>query len=263
MLRRFFQACHYLSFDVILGALLLMQLTSAHLKVSISWVHFLLLAIGIWIIYTIDHLLDSKKVPHTQRARYVFHARHRQKLSLATCVLLPLAAIFACLLEVKIIIFGIILSLFAGLYLLVQQKLARGHFKEIYIAFAYTLGILLCPFVLGELFDVVLFFLLFIAALLNLLIISDFEYEEDHQDGFSSIATILQSGYLDQFIYAVASAGIALVLIAPVSDLSLFFLSIYAIYILIFLKKRWFIKRSRYRYLLDGAFTLPLLWIWL
>ncbi len=260
MLKPFIQAFYYLSIDIIIGAVVLLHFFSKQFEVEISWQVYVLLALVVWLIYTFDHLRDAKKAPKTSRQRYLFHTQHERPIVIAMGIVAIVALAGVFFLPLKLIIGGLILSLFCVFYVFFQKKLALAGWKEGYIALIYSGGIFLAPTVYSGKFEVIPFLLLFSLSGINLLIFSLLEVEEDETDRFSSIAIVLGKRKTERLIFSVFSIGMSVAILTVYNSplVSVFFTISFLLYGVILLFPRWAKKSNRYRAIGDGVFMLPL-----
>lgn len=140
----FLQTLHYLSLDVVLGA------------VASSWMFWkipdgngvanlpsiLVLGICTWIIYILDRLLDNLK-SEPEDARHQFHFQHQYYLQVGIIILFLIAAIVAFFLPRNVIYFGIALSVVLLIYFYILQKKSKSanyqYFKEVFTSAIYSL----------------------------------------------------------------------------------------------------------------------------
>ena len=251
-----------LSLDIVAGAVILLRFFSSQLSIEIPLVVYVLLGCSVWLIYTIDHVKDSKRAQVGDRARYKFHLHHAKALYIVAILLFLICFSSAFLLTRELLFAGSLLFLLSGLYLGIHRFLAKWGLKEGYIALIYTCGILVSPFTIAERIEWDLFWLLFLLTLSNLMLFSMFEKEEDKADGFDSIATVVHPQKVDRIIFSCISVGITTILLGELSLLKGYFLLAFALYVGLFSNQRWAKSRSRYRILGDGVFLLPILMEW-
>lgn len=167
---RFFRTLHFLSIDVVLGAVSLhMMIFHALLHVWPRWEYDALLGISVYLIYGIDRQIDNLSADVSDEL-HVFHAKYR-------CVLISLMLALVCVnivllyrIEMELVRFGIALLFLLGGY---WAAWVKGIFtscwgsKEIFTAAIYSMGVLL-PSTFNADFPFDLGFVLFLLALLNL-----------------------------------------------------------------------------------------------
>jgi len=263
ILIRFYRVFNLLSLDVASGAVISSLYFSKLLSVTSRVQGMLALCFAAWVIYTVDRLLDIRKLSSTPASeRHQFHLRY-QKMLWPLSLLASLAAI--CLvyfLRPPVLIGGIFLSLLTGLYLILQKYLKA---KEFFVATIYTAGVLLASLSVTSIEVSYTQYLLigqfFIVALINLLLFSWFEYDADKQDGHSSFAIRCGKTKTGRWLISLAAINLLLsllivfktsLLLAP-----LLFLSMTMILTIIFLFHTYFQVNARYRLLGDAVFFIP------
>jgi len=180
----------WLSLDIVLGAIIFLKFLAELYKLSIPGTVYLALAIAIWLIYTVDHLIDSRQLIHSD-ARREFHRRHRHKIIFFAGIAAVVGLIDIYFLPIEIIRTGTILAACCVMYLMLVYYLPKLWFKEIIVALGYAAGIFLAPLTLLDtllFIDLVLFFQLVLLAIVNLLVFSVYDKEIDTKNGFSSLA---------------------------------------------------------------------------
>ena len=258
---RVYRLLQHLSIDIVFGAVILLHFFSKAYNVSINWSAYCLLGSSIWLIYTIDHLRDSKSAESGTRERYVFHSRYRSQLKATVIIVTFLSLICLYFVPIEIIVSGGILGGFCIVYVLFQASIAKKGLKEFYIAIVYTFGILLVPISLTRQFDLHTFFILLILSFLNLVIFSWFEIDEDKEDSFRSIATQLGRDKSSKLILSILSVGFALgvTAIASNSIYTYYLIGVLVIFSLLVFQRNWAKQRDRYRTIGDAVFLLPIL----
>jgi hypothetical protein len=191
------QLISWLSIDVVFGAMAGMLFFSELLHVRLEWGIFALLALAVWSIYTLDHLLDARRESSDLSPRHQFH----RKFSTALFALLVAVLLFGGLGAVWILGLGrelLLSGLLAGLivlsrFLIWKAGPALSWLKELSIAAYYVMGISWMPLLRAEAIDRVwevygFFAAYLILAFLNLLILSFLDRKEDQSAGFTSAA---------------------------------------------------------------------------
>ena len=265
------------SVDVILGSVacgaMAVSITGA--KPALEW--WFVLPMTVWVIYTLDHILDGRKVKtKAHNVRHLYHYIYRKRI----IYFLAFAAITAggmafLFLDIKIIIFGLVVGCITGIYLITNKifKNRRSPVfqKELWIALIYTAGIWGGLLTLVN-FDVpiitwVLIGAFFLTALSNLVLYSVLEEREDRMDGFSSAAIRFGVRNAANFFYtivllsAVASITILFAQGAGIREKSagIIIFIMDAVLFSIMYRKDFFLKKERYRIYGDGIFLLPAL----
>jgi len=215
-----------LSLDVVLGAIAGMLFFSDLLEAKISVSIYFLLGMAVWSIYTWDHLMDGRSaLGKPQSPRHQFHQQNFR-------FLLPL--VFSCILfggllffslgemefiQTRGIVLGTVTVIWMGFLKIAGSKLS--WLKEISTALIYVLGISLAPFAsldmeLVDNFSNVFAVIYFLAALVNLLILSYLDAEEDQKDGFGSVLLLIPKTSLKNLIMLLGMIGIGVLLVLVV-----------------------------------------------
>lgn len=226
ILRNILNYFNILSLDVVLGAMAGMLFFSDLLDVDIPGSAYFLLGMAVWSTYTWDHLMDSRSVlGKNQSLRHQFHQKYFRFLLplvfsciLIGCVLLFFSGDLKFLLTPGIVL-GAVIVVWMGFLKIAGTKVSG--LKEIVTALIYVLGISLGPFVSLD-FDLVdknfyiFAFIYFLAALVNLLILSFLEAEEDQKDGFGSALVLIPKAGLKNLILLLAMTGIGILSVLAV-----------------------------------------------
>lgn len=220
---------HYfnlLSFDVVLGAMAGMLFFSDLLEVEISASVYLLLGMAVWSIYTWDHLMDARSaMGKPQSTRHQFHQKHFRFLlpMVFSCILVGGILFFSFndlkFLKIPGIVLGSVTVIWMGALKIVGPKIS--WLKELSTALIYVSGISLAPFSIVD-FDLidknayVFFIIYFLAALVNLLMLSYLDEEEDRKDGFGSVLVLIPKTGLKNLIILLAMTGIGMLMVLGV-----------------------------------------------
>lgn len=146
-LRTYLQVAHWLSLDVVLGAMLsssaVWRLPDG--KGAVNLWAVVGLGMAVFVIYATDRLVDLSSGVATATPRHRFHGQYRahlRRVVLGVCVLCMLGLWF---LPQSIIWFGGSLALGCGVYLWLVSRLPSTHWfqssKEFFVAAAYTIGV--------------------------------------------------------------------------------------------------------------------------
>ena len=146
------QTLHYLSLDVVAGAVLssLMFWKMPDGLDRPNVLALIVLGICTWVIYIFDRLLDNIKSA-SQDARHQFHFDNQYYLQVIIIVLSVLALFLVFFLPKPVIVFGMAFSVFLLLYFRVLQKKtsdsAYQYYKEIATALLYSVPVIGSAFV--------------------------------------------------------------------------------------------------------------------
>lgn len=150
------------------------------------------LGVTVWIIYTLDHLLDARKVKHVAASqRHRFHQQHFNKLVVLVVVAVIVDFLLILLIRRPILNWGIGLSLIVILYLAFQQRLKS--YKELVVSFLYSAGVLLPALSLTDIqfsiAEILLMVSFMLTALINLIVFSRYDFKRDIRDQHFSVVT--------------------------------------------------------------------------
>lgn len=155
-MKNFLQQAHWLSLDVMLGAiignLVFWQLPTGNGKVEM--VASIVLGVAVFVIYSADRLFDLRNLAISNTQRHAFHDKHKKVLWEIIIILSFFSAIFAFTLPAKILALGLSLAVVVLIYLLAVNKLPNNNFlsiaKEPLTAIIYTIGIVGTAFITKE-----------------------------------------------------------------------------------------------------------------
>lgn len=270
----------YLSLDVVIGSLAMGGFACVILQVRPQPLWWFILASSVWIIYTLDHLLDGWKARGSARIeRHNFHYNNRRLLLV---ILLTLSIITAGLslvfLEKEIIIAALIIVLLSFIYFGIVFFFSKspGPFlqKEFIIALIYISGIWLGPLFwsAGLPSSEVLLIMagLFLLAWSEGILAAYFEVDQDLYDGHTSFARLFGRQTTRHFLvilYLLVVIGMLVVLLQS-SDLilmsgAIIILVMNHLLLICMRYPSYFAKNSRYKWLGELVFWLPaLLIVW-
>ena len=265
---RLYKIFTWLSLDITVGAIVFMNFLSQEFETLAHWSESAALGISVWLIYTIDHLLDVRAASSLVSDRRKFHQRYFNTLVIVCGVLVCLGIWVISFLQREIVIYGAIIALIAAGYLVLAHFQRGPLFKEVQIAIGYAIGVSLIPFVRIEILEAwkwLVLALLFLTALTNIVLFSWYEIEEDRKEGFKSIVLYLGGGRVTIFLwllFGLCSGGVfGLVVLEASNWLVIFFLLSTLINLLIWRLPKIFGLNNSYRVIGDGVFLLPLIWM--
>lgn len=262
---KFIHFIQSLSLDITVGAVIMTMFVAEVFGVHLD-LHMLIgLAIAIWLIYTVDHLLDAKKSKaEATNPRHSFHQKYfKQMIGLALMV-------FAYglwnlnFLPESTILFGLFLAGTSGIYLAYSYLSKKPFSKELFAAFVYTAGIVTAPIsLMNEVswYELLLMLQLLTLAYANLLIIPLFEHDIDVQDRHASVATLKGASAVKQRVLLICSLNVVFVAFQfngplPQAVPIIFALMTFVLFTLIN-RQDLFRKYQLFRILADGIFFLP------
>jgi 4-hydroxybenzoate polyprenyltransferase len=257
-----------LSLDVAAGAVVCTLFFANIMNVKILPQGSISLGLTVWIIYTADHLLDTRKLKQdASTERHRFHQRHFKSLFLLLIIAILVDVSQVYFLRSIVFMDGLFLAFLVGIYFLIQQRI--GFLKELLGAILYTAGVLLIPLSVND--QLSLPFILLIVqfgtiAWINLLLFSWIDKPMDEKDKHHSFATtfgfVITQRVLLFLFSVIAVLMVIQLLIFPINALAIWILSLMAMFLLwIFLKRDYFEKEDRYRLLGDAVFLLPIIYL--
>ena len=268
---KLFKILHLLSFDVVLGAIVC-NIMFWKLNKPLPKHYFLVVVIlgfSVWIIYILDRLLDNRKVDNHPTERHIFHQQNALVLWYFIGLLMLICSILVFYLPANIIIFGIIITLFTGIYLLIVSKISSKnnlqHYKEpitsiVYVSAVFGTTILHNPLVYSLIVGIIFLLIVF----QNLLLFSLLEFKKNTNSHnlaehfgikksnkiviLITLLIIISGYYLIHFSTSNYQNRVVIIEI---------FMSIFLLIINIF--DNFFLVNDRYRWVGDSIFLLPLL----
>ena len=263
---RFFQYINILSLDIVGGAIASALFFGKILKVEIKPIGLIALGLTVWVIYTIDHLRDARKIAHPAATlRHRFHQENFRVLLVLLFIAIIADAIAIFFIRRQVFEWGLILTAVVALYLIFHRSLR--FLKELFVASLYTAGVLLLSVTVSrvqlEMVHYVLIIQFAIAAWTNLLLFSWFDHVFDQRNAQNSFVTILGRSTAQAFLYGLFIASFLLTIVqlpmkiqlAPVLVLLLMNATLF----LIFMFRVRLEKDDRYRLIGDAVFLFPLL----
>ncbi|GAB4023400.1 UbiA prenyltransferase family protein [Spirosoma koreense] len=275
----YLRTIYYLDFLVVIGAVLSNRMAARLSDVEpIHWATPLVLALVVFIIYTVDRLLDVRKYEADARSqpltdRHQFHRRHANLLWRVVGGAAVVALVLTFFLPGSVIKFGIALGLICAAYVGAVFRLPPRHpallLKEPLVAVLYAAGVWGSVWVQRPTVDKidVTECLMFLGiAFQNLLLFAVLEQYETPDQPVFSLATEWGRDRCDLILrwltFGIVAVGFILCFLT--SDrfaqrsalmLTLMSLTLYAIQ----RYPAYFLKNERYRWLGDGVFWMPAL----
>jgi 4-hydroxybenzoate polyprenyltransferase len=268
-LLRAYRYINILSIDTALGAVVCAMFFAKLISANV-WIYGkIALGLSVWIIYTADHLMDARKVKgEASSERHRFHQRHFRVLLIFMIVAIVIDLVVVSFMRRSLLEYGIALSVVVALYLLISRYLKM--LKEVFIAFIYTVGVMLPA--LGDrehLMDqwaLLIMFNFFLIAVANLLVFSWFDVQKDRTDGHPSFVTFYGRQKTRVIVYGLFCALVAIsIYIAMFRTYELFPVLILfimmSILLLILRFDTYMAKEDRFRFAGDAVFFLPAIYL--
>src|SRR5688572_24614318 len=138
-----YRIIRHLSIDVAIGASSMMGLVAAFLGVDVDSIYYFLLFLITWLIYTTDHLMDARSIPHdANTARHRFHQTYYKPILTAAIlgifvfiILIP-RDIGIGLFYHALVLAGLVILYFLSL-IWARKTQFRYVLKELFIALCY------------------------------------------------------------------------------------------------------------------------------
>lgn len=258
-----------LSIDIAIGAVISAAFFAKLLHVDLTHQAFGALGLTVWIIYTTDHLLDTRKLKEKAlTTRHKFHQRNFKSLFVLVIIMSVVDIVMITYIRKPVFIWGVVLASLVIIYLLAQRYLL--FLKEIFAAILYSSGVIMPALVQAELqisfYASLLITQFFIVVLMNLLLFSWFDRDIDFkQNSQSFVVTVGEKAsqlVLTLLAFLNIAIGIFIILSScSMSVQSLIILSMTAVLVFIFLFKDYFAIHDRYRFLGDAIFLFPAVYL--
>ncbi len=186
-----------LSFDIVFGALCGAFFASLIFNLSPSVYFYITLASAVWVIYTLDHILDGKRMnENPEKSSDTLHHRYRNIFIFLILIISALNLYLVInFLEKEYLFFGFSTLALVMFYLLlnyISRKHKRYFPKEFIIAALYTWGIFGgFLFLKGTITNLQILIMVnyLLLVLINVLLFSLIEVEKDKANLFHSFAT--------------------------------------------------------------------------
>jgi len=260
-----YRIINLLSIDVALGAICSALFFARLLGVNILPYGLISLGLTVWIIYTVDHLMDARRInAQAATARHQFHQQHFNTLFVVVLITMAANAVIIFFIRKPVLISGVIVALLVGVYLVVHRYL--NFLKEVFIALFYTIGVLLPSIAVTSVdyseWPWIVIVQFFITALINLILFSWFDYEKDLLDGHRSFVTVLGVAASKVFIGILFVSILILTVIADTSGMSsIVILVMNSVLLTVSVFHQYFAINDRFRLAGDVVFFVPLLYL--
>ena len=233
----------------------------------------------VWLIYTLDHLLDARILKDdSAKPAYRWHWQYRKilwpvLLAAGAC----LAIVSLVFLPGRILVFGCILGSIVILYTLVNQGKRRLHrkylFREGWISLIYTAGVWGAPLLyhgsIPDLATQLAIMVYLLLVMINVLIYTYHEYRLDLAASQLTLATVTGRKTTRHLLRLLMLCVLTLILAAFLilddagqPNAYYLLLGMAGGLGLILSFPRFFSKHARYGILADGLFLLPGLLLW-
>ncbi len=233
------------------------------------------LSIGLWVIYTLDHLLDGLSIGgNASSVRHREHfLKHKQIARLILFGSISLIVLSFWLPETYysyIVFLCVVTSLHFWInYTLSVRFIALRHFKEVFVAFVVTIGFVITPILEAQPFKdvnqlIYIFIFFYLINLSNLFLFSYFDKERDQKDNMITIAHFYGLDKLRWLIYLGVGVSFIVLVISYmhgyISGVSfLIFLAMQTTLLGIIIFPSFFRTNDRYRFFGDLIYLYPLI----
>jgi len=263
-----------LCIDVVVGSVLSGLFITRILNVEPGWAYWIVLPLSVWIVYTLDHLIDAnrlKNYAHTNRHRFVY--RYFLPILVLVIFLIVINFILVILfLNIDVLFFGISVGLFTAFYFFLLHLAGSRSFlflqKEFFVALIYSVGLWGVPSLLSN-FNFSdqqwYLFVSFIAlAISNTMVLSIYETETDKKDGHSSFplnfGTKVSNSTVSVLVFLVFVSSIYLIVTMDeliIRTAAKIFIIMAMLTIVLISFPQLFRKNQLYRILTEIIFWLP------
>jgi 4-hydroxybenzoate polyprenyltransferase len=196
-----YRILHYLSIDIVLGALASSCFAARLFATDPGWVWWITLALTVWLLYTGDHMLDAwKHRKKIERDLHYFMMKNRKSLvwSMGVIAVVDLLLIFNLLdqelMKYALFLSGLVLVFYAMRHVFRKNRILRIP-GEFFILLLYMAGTWLGPVLASEITLEAghsLVALIFAGVLLmNLGVITLYDMNLDKRMGIASMAQLL------------------------------------------------------------------------
>ncbi|MGK7389326.1 MAG: hypothetical protein ACNS60_03220 [Candidatus Cyclobacteriaceae bacterium M2_1C_046] len=203
------------SIDIALGAVVVTWFLGEVARVSIPWQIYLIISLAVWSIYTIDHLLDAKKLgDKTGPERYSLHQTNVKAIIILVGLAMGTALFFAfTALPGELLYYGFILSGFTLVYFLLRLflKILFSGLKELMAAIIYTAGVAIPSYHFMESFDFYFFLVvlqLFCLVFGNLLICAIWDENWDRTNAYDSMAVLFGRRFINKILLSLIAIAL-------------------------------------------------------
>jgi len=206
----FVQFVNTFSLMVVVGSVSTAFFFVRYFKADMPFSFYWVLASGVWIIYTIDHLRDGARLKENASfLRHAVHYRYRNFLvpSLVAVALFDVVLILFFF-DKSLIINGLVMGAFVLIYFVLFYLFRLSvttWLKEVFVAFMVVAGMVIYPGLAGnmslEAGDMLIICIFFVLNYINLMLFTYFDFEGDIRNEVQSIATVLGKAKTLQWIY--------------------------------------------------------------
>ncbi len=269
----FLRLFNTLSFDVVAGSAFSSLLVVKLLNVQPGWAYWLVLPISVWVVYTLDHIIDAYRLKkQASTYRHIFHFQYLKPILIIIGVI-SILNLFVILfwLEKEIIYFGLILSVATIAYLLLIHLIGKKSSflpKEVLVSTIYTCGVWGGPVALNNYYlipsQIILLIIFFLLVLSDVLLLSFYEIDSDKKDKHSTMAVNFGKSGTRNIILLILLMVFATSIFIIFSDDIMMYRTIAKLFLIMGLIQIFIIgfpviliKNNLYRYFVEWIFWIP------
>jgi 4-hydroxybenzoate polyprenyltransferase len=273
---KFYRYFHFLSLDIVLGALATSCLASQLLGARPGWIWWLSLAFTVWLLYTGDHVLDAwKHRKQSNRDMHLFIFKHR-RLMLWSMGVIGIGDIFLIfnfldrtMLKIALLLGGLVFLFYAMRHIFRRNRVLFIP-GEVFVLLIYLAGTWMGPYlarteILQPTHGLIALMMAGI-LMLNLGIISLYDVKLDTRLGISSLARVIGNKTTRNLMLATA-LGIFLLAVlqflvygaGPTSQFALILSGMALLLLLVLLYPSRFRKQEAYRLVADAVLYMGFL----
>ena len=269
MIPRVKKIVNNLSLSFTVSSSLCAFVVSKTLIIPLSWAHYIILSLSVWLIYTLDHVVDSSKPGSQEIERYEFHKRYFSQLRIA---MLLVALVILCslfFLPLNTLLAGLLVLIICIGYMVLIRKIDTiRRKKEKFAALCITMGVVgmvvLPSFPSFKLVYLFVFLCFYILCLQNLYLFSFFERVNDKMLGFGTEVSLWTKEEFDnrmKSLFVLAFIFNLFLLQFGQRFLSLFlvFMLMELVLFILWTRSQDFQANERYRFMGDAIFFISVI----
>lgn len=256
-----------ISVDVALGAVVSSLFFAKIMNANVRAFAYVALGLTVWIVYTIDHLLDAKRLTVTASTqRHKFHQHNFNTLIVLVVFAMIIDGFAVLSIRSSLLAAGLLLSSVIAFYLLLQRYLSP--FKEFFGGILYTAGVVLPAALFGTEVNtgqnILLIIHFTIVVWMNLFLFSMFDHVHDKTHNYVSFTTKMGETKTKIVIVVLFLFSI-FIWVYQLNNhdryASSILLLMNIVLFVIFWKKESLADNELYRFAGDAVFLLPLIYI--
>jgi hypothetical protein len=266
---RLFQIMNILSIDVAFGAAISCLFFAKLCNVEIFPIELVVLILTVWIIYTMDHLMDARGLTRpASTKRHRFHQLNYSAIRGWLFVAGIVNVTLICFIRRPLYLTGGALTLMICFYFLFQRR--QEAFKEVAGAVLYMSGVLIIPLTLFNGMvnyeKVIIIFQFGCIVLTNLLLFALFDEQTDKNDNHLSFTisfgpTTTRNVLVALFVMSASFSIVQLLWLRFALGANIVLTTMNVVLFFVFIKRSCVEKDEWYRSIGDGVFLIPSLYI--